>query len=80
MFKCTKTIGLLFICLLFGQINNVQSQIIYEGFEEANWQTTPNSSSGTVLVTGTSANSTMTIYNNSVTSSSTFTSIHILFL
>ncbi len=73
LLKCTKAIGLLLFYLLFGQINTAQSQIIYEGFEEANWQTTPNSSSGTVLVTGTSANSTMTMYNNSVTSSSTFT-------
>ena len=73
LFKCTKTIGLLLIYLLFGQINNVQSQIINEGFEEADWSALPNSSSGAIAITATSANSTMSYYYNNARSSSAFT-------
>ena len=64
---------LLFVLVLSCiSINKNFAQVINEGFEEAEWGSTVTSNSGSVVITGTSANSTMTYFLSSAGSSSSF--------
>ena len=72
-FYSIKAICLCLLLTSVGFIHQVSAQVINEGFEEAVWQNLPNSSSGTVTITATSASSTMTYYSNNASTSSSFT-------
>jgi gliding motility-associated-like protein len=68
------TVKVSLVCfVLIALCNKASSQIINEGFEEADWQTITNSTSGAVTITATSASSTMTYFVHPATTSSTFT-------
>lgn len=61
-----------FLSLLLFGFNNLKSQVINEGFEENEWTTGASSTSGNISLSSTSASSTMTYYNCSAASSSSF--------
>lgn len=61
-----------FLSLLLFGFNNLKSQVINEGFEENEWTTGTGSTSGGISLSSTSASSTMTYYNCSAASSSSF--------